>query len=121
MSKPEKKVYLASQPFICKSNARIILSINHKAMDNIWETIKTEYKKDYGVDVPSYGVPTKYFLEKVHISRDEFSTSFRNRKKAQCIGRHTHIELQALCTLNISVTILAQKIKCVYRLLNKKR
>ena len=35
MSKPEKKVYLASQPFICKSNARIILSINHKAMDNI--------------------------------------------------------------------------------------
>lgn len=90
-------------------------------MDNIWETIKTEYKKDYGVDVPSYGVPTKYFLEKVHISRDDLVLALETEKKAQCIGRHTHIELQALCTLNISVTILAQKIKCVYRLLNKKR
>lgn len=81
MSKPEKKVYLASQPFICKSNARIILSINHKAMDNIWETIKTEYKKDYGVDVPSYGVPTKYFLEKVHISRDDLIIALEAEKK----------------------------------------
>lgn len=81
MSKPEKKVYLASQPFICKSNARIILSINHKAMDNIWETIKTEYKKDYGVDVPCYGVPTKYFLEKVHISRDDLVLALETEKK----------------------------------------
>lgn len=99
MSKPEKKVYLASQPFICKSNARIILSINHKAMDNIWETIKTEYKKDYGVDVPSYGVPTKYFLEKVHISRDDLIIALEARKKAQClVWRHSN-ELNRADTL----------------------
>lgn len=81
MSKIEKKVYLASQPFICKSNARIILSLNHKAMIDVWTRICEDYKKEYGVGVPSYGMPTKYFLEKVHISRDDLIIALEAEKK----------------------------------------
>ena len=50
-------------------------------MANLWESISTEYKKEYGVDVPSYGVSTKYFLEKVGISRDDLVLALETEKK----------------------------------------
>ena len=80
MNKIEQKVLIASQPYICKSNARIVLSINHKNMEYIWNKIMKEYENDYG-EVPSYGIPTKYFLDKVHITRDDLVLAMETEEK----------------------------------------
>lgn len=50
-------------------------------MIDVWTRICEDYKKEYGVDVPSYGMPTKYFLEKVHISRDDLIIALEAEKK----------------------------------------
>lgn len=75
-----KRVLIASQPFIKKTNAREVIGCNHKAINVLWNKVCEEYEQEYG-PVPSYGIPTSYFLSKAHISIEDLLLAEKAQKK----------------------------------------
>lgn len=80
MSTAVQKLLIASKPFIKKTNAREVIGCNHQAICELWNSVCEDYEHEYG-PVPSYGIPTTYFLEKAHISRDELALAVETEKK----------------------------------------
>ena len=75
-----KRVLISSQPFIKKTNAREVIGCNHKAINALWNKVCEEYEQEYG-PVPSYGIPTSYFLSKAHISIEDLLLAEKAQKK----------------------------------------
>ena len=71
-----KRVLIASQPFIKKTNAREVIGCNHKAINVLWNKVCEEYEQEYGP-----GIPTSYFLSKAHISIEDLLLAEKAQKK----------------------------------------